>query len=522
MPSNLERIGSLAIGTIVMPTASRTSSPKPKPKKEELRPERVSPCLASNDGSRGQVQAEKDKATGRGKVPRRPPGLQSSLLLLYGILAVAVLVFGVIAESMRHQIPSHQFQRRDGSLVNISAFDPIELGPFPRCHDHFGEHLSTNGTWVKNSEVADGPFPPGHPQNPEWLEKVSKHLLDEGFTLKGFQASLHMLVLASVCMFTASKHSVWTFTEPIATSPATFVLEQEDAYWLPVLGSGSLLGMFLVLKYLSIDWVKTLLQLCIVGSCTVGATENFEEFCKFLSPNPSSVRTTILKCIVGLGLALAYVTTKHWILNNIMGLSFCLLGIRHINLSNFRTGVVLLAGLFVYDVPAGSEIFEFGLDGWIGRLNSPDLARSSSIKPISEIEGHDPLTWPFLAMWQKMVPLCALRFWVFFSKPLFGSNVMVSVAKGIEAPMKLMLPRDFGGCGDFKFSMLGLGDIAVPGLFCALLAKWDAVKIAEGSSNGFTYLNIILVMYILSLVTTIAGPPAVKMTFFDHISKHAV
>ena len=32
-----------------------------------------------------------------------------------------------------------------------------------------------------------------------------------------------------------------------------------------------------------IDWVKTLLQLCIVGSCTVGVTENFEEFCKFIS-----------------------------------------------------------------------------------------------------------------------------------------------------------------------------------------------------------------------------------------------
>lgn len=26
-----------------------------------------------------------------------------------------------------------------------------------------------------------------------------------------------------------------------------------------------------------------------------------------------------------------------------------------------------------------------------------------------------------------------------------------------------------------RFSMLGLGDIAVPGMFCALLAKWDAV-----------------------------------------------
>lgn len=90
--------------------------------------------------------------------------------------------------------------------------------------------------------------------------------------------------------------------------------------------------------------------------------------------------------------------------------------------------------------------------------------------------------------------------------------------------------------------MLGLGDIAVPGLFCALLAKWDAVptlaelqgsfwcvtshvcsaaacsaarcqvKMAEGSSHGFTYLNIILLMYILSLITTIAGPPGPLFT----------
>ena len=86
--------------------------------------------------------------------------------------------------------------------------------------------------------------------------------------------------------------------------------------------------------------------------------------------------------------------------------------------------------------------------------------------------------------------------------------------------------------------MLGLGDIAVPGLFCALLAKWDAVpvselqgsfwcvlcsvaarcqvKMSEGSSRGFTYLNIILLMYILSLVTTIAGPPGAAV--FDILS----
>eukprot|EP00434_Breviolum_minutum_P028405 symbB.v1.2.025128.t1/scaffold2423.1/size79540/3 len=433
-----------------MPTASRTSSPKPKAKESQ------------NSRAQDEV-AEENKADQKVKlqqrIPQRPARLRSSLLTLYGTLAIVVILFGVLSEWMRHHIPLHQFRHRDGSLIDISSFDPVELGPFPKCHEHFGEHLGANGTWVKNSEVSSGgPFLPGHPQNPEWLEKVSKDLLKEQFTWKGLQASLHMMMLASVCMFAACKHSVWTFTEPVATRSAMHVLEQEDAYWLPIIGSGSLLSLFLVLKYLSIDWIKQLLQLCIVGSCALGAAENVEEFWKVLSasqektgakqagsstPTSGTIRA-IVKCTVGLALVVSYVMTKHWILNNIMGLSFCLLGIRYINLSSFRTGVVLLAGLFVYDV-----------------------------------------------------------FWVFFSKPLFGSNVM--------APMKLMLPRDFGGCGEFKFSMLGLGDIAVPGMFCALLAKWDAVKMAQGCSNGFVYLNVLLLMYILSLATTIA-----VMVVFNH------
>ena len=52
-------------------------------------------------------------------------------------------------------------------------------------------------------------------------------------------------------------------------------------------------------------------------------------------------------------------------------------------------------------------------------------------------------------------------FWVFGSKSVFGSNVMVTVAKGVEAPIKLMFPRGQNGCGDLEFSMLGLGDIVV-------------------------------------------------------------
>lgn len=81
---------------------------------------------------------------------------------------------------------------------------------------------------------------------------------------------------------------------------------------------------------------------------------------------------------------------------------------------------------------------------------------------------------------------------------------MVSVATGVEAPIKLMFPRELGGCGILKQSMLGLGDIVVPGIYIAFLAKWDAVKIGEKASNTFVYLNSVMVAYFLSLVTTVS------------------
>merc|ERR1712100_197175 len=94
-------------------------------------------------------------------------------------------------------------------------------------------------------------------------------------------------------------------------------------------------------------------------------------------------------------------------------------------------------------------------------------------------------------------------FWVFGSKSVFGSNVMVTVATKVEGPITLLFPRRLDGCGDLSNSMLGLGDIVVPGIFIAFLAKWDAVKIGEKAADSFVYLNWCMVAYILSLVTTV-------------------
>ncbi|CAM9661352.1 unnamed protein product [Phaeothamnion confervicola] len=74
-------------------------------------------------------------------------------------------------------------------------------------------------------------------------------------------------------------------------------------------------------------------------------------------------------------------------------------------------------------------------------------------------------------------------FWV------FGTEVMVTVAKSIDAPIKLLFPAKFSDpTADppvkGEFSMLGLGDIVIPGIFIALLLRYDAERAGVPAENG--------------------------------------
>jgi minor histocompatibility antigen H13 len=110
----------------------------------------------------------------------------------------------------------------------------------------------------------------------------------------------------------------------------------------------------------------------------------------------------------------AYAASKHYALNNLVAASLAVGGLELVSVGAFRNAAIMLCGLFFYDV------------------------------------------W-----------------WV------FGTDVMVTVAKGVDGPIKLLFPRPpGGGGGDPAFSMLGLGDVVVPGLFLALLLRFDAARAA--------------------------------------------
>eukprot|EP00850_Spirogloea_muscicola_P017709 SM000155S01638 [mRNA] locus=s155:72515:73553:+ [translate_table: standard] len=161
-------------------------------------------------------------------------------------------------------------------------------------------------------------------------------------------------------------------------------------------------------------------------------------------------RTQCLLALTSGGVVAAWLLTGHWLLNNLLGAAICVAFVAHVRLPNAKTCVLLLGCLFVYDV-----------------------------------------------------------FWVFFSEALFGANVMVSVAtqqarnpihtvahslhvpvphavtKKLDLPIKLLFPRDLlsaGGLGA-DYMMLGLGDIAIPGMLLALVVCFDYHKSREAEED---------------------------------------
>merc|ERR1712215_137220 len=78
------------------------------------------------------------------------------------------------------------------------------------------------------------------------------------------------------------------------------------------------------------------------------------------------------------------------------------------------------------------------------------------------------------------------------------------------APIKLVFPQDLleNGLNASNFAMLGLGDIVIPGIFIALLLRYDMSL--KRNSNFYFYATFIA--YLAGLLLTI---------FVMHVYKHA-
>lgn len=355
--------------------------------------------------------------------------------------------------------------------------------------------------------------------------------------------SLNVIATATLIVFIGSHRSLRLLaTEDEGGAPVAEkeVMSTKDAAQFPIVGSAALFGLFVAFKYLDREIVNMLLSayFLFVGIFTLTGTISplLETFFtsnekkigfKYTIPILGDLdlrfnMAELVSMIPATIFSVIYIKTKHYMMNNVLGISFCVQSLERISIGSYNIGAILLIGLFFYDI-----------------------------------------------------------FWVFGSESVFGSNVMVTVAKNFDGPIKLLFPKSLPGtdiasgitntltnvgnytltsslelsgeCKTFvdtvstmlknkgpaasvsletassvlsyarnttieaclpkvnsivgplksavegEFSLLGLGDIVIPGLFIAILLRFDAVQKNmtgnqiehESFSKPFFYSNII-------------------------------
>lgn len=286
-----------------------------------------------------------------------------------------------------------------------------------------------------------------------------------------FIAYSSLLIMALIPIIVGSFKSVKLQSNQKETGEQVETMSTNDALMFPVIASGTLFGIYLVFQIFSKEHINLLLAFYffLLGIFAVTRVLHplllkylngplFEEKYDFkLSCVATVTKEALISCdqvidrqliiafILSAAFGVWYFLQKHWIANNLFGLAFSINGIEFLQLNKVKNGCILLCGLFFYDV-----------------------------------------------------------FWV------FATNVMVTVAKSFEAPIKLTFPQDLIENGFYanKFAILGLGDIVVPGIFIALLLRFDH-SLKRGTK---TYFYSSFIAYILALVCTI---------FVMHVFKHA-
>lgn len=274
------------------------------------------------------------------------------------------------------------------------------------------------------------------------------------------------------------------------TSSATFnvnntnnsiqTIDSTQALFLPIGASVSLLVMFFFF-----DSVQVVFTICTAVLATIAFAFLLLPMCQYLTracttQNKISfgccgrfTAAELLSFTLSVILVLIWVLTGHWLLMDALAMGLCVAMIAFVRLPSLKVSCLLLSGLLIYDV-----------------------------------------------------------FWVFFSAYIFNSNVMVKVATQpadnpldvlsrklhlgpnvgrdvprLSLPGKLVFPSSTGT----HFSMLGIGDIVMPGLLLCFVLRYDNYKklanseaipaIVPGRMQKVSYFHCTLIGYFIGLLT---------------------
>ena len=242
-------------------------------------------------------------------------------------------------------------------------------------------------------------------------------------TMSRFDFSLVILLtLGTIVVFLGTRHTQTMFAEQAQSADE---VKPIHAVFFIVFASMVLLIFYFLKEYI-LTVVTGLVCISSVSSCALMIHEILEKIGgtdsilhrKVTLPFLGEVAIgSIISFSIAFAIVLAWLITKNWVLNNIIGVCVVLLVLRVVKLSSMKVAMLLLGLAFLYDI-----------------------------------------------------------FWVFISKPIFGDSVMAYVATSLDLPLKLEWPHfrntpSKGNCG-----MLGLGDLVLPGLFVGYCYRFDKAR----------------------------------------------
>lgn len=268
---------------------------------------------------------------------------------------------------------------------------------------------------------------------------------------------------------------------PNETENGMQTIDACQALLMPVGASLSLLIMFLFF-----DSLQMVFAVCTAVLATVAFAFLLLPMCQhILRPCVTNNKVSlgccgrftpaeVLSFFLSFLIVCVWILTGHWLLMDALGMGLCVAFIALVRLPSLKVSTLLLIGLLVYDV-----------------------------------------------------------FWVFFSSYIFSTNVMVKVAtRPAENPIGLLAKRfpllftneapklSLPGKLVFPsmqnsghFSMLGMGDIVMPGLLLCFVLRYDAYKKAQFANGDvgllppmtyyqkITYFHCCLIGYFFGLLT---------------------
>ncbi|THH30820.1 hypothetical protein EUX98_g3392 [Antrodiella citrinella] len=244
-------------------------------------------------------------------------------------------------------------------------------------------------------------------------------------------------------------------------------LSSADAWMFPIFGSVVLLGLYLVVKYFGKEWINWLLQwyFTLAGVGSVGKS-----------------LIAVVKLAVGVE------RWRQFDRNRILVTK----GPRELVSLSLRTPSILL-------IPFGalpSVLYNFG----------PSTTRRSALLTdvLALSFSHNALSLLKLDSFKTGCVLLSALF-VYDIWWVFGTEVMVKVATTLDVPIKLLWAKSLVFSTERGFTMLGLGDVVIPGMFVALALRYDYRRASQGSpiaTFSKPYFTAALSAYLLGLGTT--------------------